>query len=130
MATKRPLGVNNRKEVVTVGTGAFVHVTVAGQAVFARKDQRSRLVACSDGTDKPNSNGGRVGEDHPNAVLSNAQVEEIRDRFEAYPVGHPRHEGYLLLSKVYGVSRRTIRDIVHYRKRNVFPSRWKRITSD
>lgn len=109
--------------------GKFLAIT-DGEAIAARKDQRTKLVACSEGTGKPNSNGGRVGEDHPNAVLSNAQVEEIRDRFEAYDLGHPQHEGYWVLAKAYRVSRRTIRDIVHYRKRNVFAARWKRVTTD
>lgn len=117
-------------EVVTPPSKGFLTITVEGVATSARKDQRSRLVACSEGSGKPNSHGARVGEDHPNADLSNAQVEEIRDRFEAYDLGHPRHEGYLRLAKVYGVSRRTIRDIVNYRRRNVFPARWKRVTSD
>lgn len=124
------MGATNRDEVGTVGTGGFVHLTVEGYVAFARKDQRSRLVACSEGTGKPNSHGARVGEDHPQATLTNAQVEEIRDRFEAYDVGHPKHEGYLRLAKAFGVGRRTVRDIVHYRKRNVFPARWKRVTSD
>ena len=123
-------GVNNRPEVATVATEVFVHLTVQGQVAFARKDQRTKLVACSDGSGKPNSHGTRVGEDHPRATLTNAQVEEIRDRFEAYELGHPKHEGSWVLAKAYGVSRRTVRDILSYRNRSAFPARWKRVTSD
>lgn len=91
-----------------------------GQARAARKSLKGKLVAC-------NERGERVGEDHQHAVLTNAQVEEIRDRYEAYPDGHARHEGYRMLARAYGVSKRSIRDIVHYQKRNVWPARWKRI---
>lgn len=120
MRSKRPLGVNNREEVDTVDTGRFLTITVEGVATSARKDLRGRLVAC-------NESGDRIGEGHKNAVLTDAQVEEIRDRFEAYPLGDPRHEGYRLLARAYEVSKRTIRDIVDYRRRNVWPAKWKRI---
>lgn len=97
--------------------------TVDGVAVAARKDQRAKLVAC-------NESGERVGEDHFNARLTNAQVDEIRDRYEAYPLGHKLHEGYRLLAQAFGVSKRTIRNIVNYERRNVWPAKWKRVTID
>ena len=121
---KGAYGVNNRPEVVTVVTvvTGFVHLTVEGTVSAARKDQRAKLVACSD-------TGERVGEYHHKARLTDAQVDQIRDRFEAHPVGHPQHEGYRVLAKAYGVSKRTIRDIVDYRRRNAFPAKWKRVTT-
>lgn len=106
-----------------MGTGAFVHLSVDGVAVAARKDKRAKLVAC-------NELGDRVGESHKNAVLTDAQVEQIRDRFEAYDHGHPLHEGYRKLAREFDVSKRTIRNIVNYERRNVWPAKWKRVTSD
>lgn len=69
----------------------------------------------------------RIGQDHARAKLSNAQVEAIRDEHEAYPLGDPRHVGYRRLAEKWRVSKRTIRDICTYSKRNQWAGRWKRI---
>lgn len=95
-------------------------VLADGQPTHARKDVKGKLVAC-------NELGDRIGEGHHNARLTDAQVEEIRDRFEAWPIGHADHEGYVSLSRAFDVSKRTIRDIVEYRRRNVWPAKWKRV---
>lgn len=95
-------------------------VLADGQPTHARKSAKGKLVAC-------NELGDRIGEGHHNARLTDAQVEEIRDRFEAWPIGHADHEGYLSLSRAFEVSKRTIRDIVEYRRRNVWPAKWKRV---
>jgi hypothetical protein len=58
--------------MVTVVTGAFIHLSVDGR-MTARKDLRSKLVAVTE-------TGVRVGEDHGKAKLTDAQVEEMRDR--------------------------------------------------
>jgi hypothetical protein len=69
--------------------------------------------------------GGVIGEDHWCAKLTNARAEEIRDKYEAHPPGHPEHVGYRLLAKEYGVSKRTIRDIVNHKGDGRSP-RWRR----
>ena len=69
----------------------------------------------------------RIGEDHTRAKLTNAQVEQIRDEYEAHQSGHPQHVGYRLLAKKWGVSKRTIRDICSYKTRNQWAARWKRV---
>lgn len=70
----------------------------------------------------------RIGHHHARAKLSNAQVEAIRDEHEAYPLGDPRHVGYRRLAEKWRVSKRTIRDICNYTKRNQWAGRWKRVT--
>lgn len=69
----------------------------------------------------------RVGEDHQKATLSDRQVEEMRDRYEAGLDGSGPKVGYRVLAKLFGVSKRTVRDIVNYRRRVAYPERWKRI---
>ncbi|TAL32084.1 MAG: hypothetical protein EPN98_14835 [Phenylobacterium sp.] len=69
----------------------------------------------------------RIGEDHPRAKLSDAQVEQIRDEYEEYPQGHELHVGYRLLAKRWGISHSMVRNIVTYRRRNQWAGRWKRI---
>jgi hypothetical protein len=69
----------------------------------------------------------RIGEDHPRAKLTKAQVEQIRDEYEAHQSGHPQHVGYRLLATKWGVSQRTIRDICSYKTRNQWAARWKRL---
>lgn len=70
----------------------------------------------------------RIGEDHARAKLTNDQVDTIRDEYEAHPPGDPQHVGYRLLAKKWGVSKRTIRDICNYEKRNQWAGRWKKLT--
>jgi hypothetical protein len=69
----------------------------------------------------------RIGEDHPRARLTNAQVEAIRDKYEAGIAGTGPRIGYRLLARQFGVSKRTIRDIVSYSSRNQWAARWKRV---
>lgn len=71
----------------------------------------------------------RIGEDHPRAKLSDATVEAIRDEYEAGQDGSGPYIGYRLLAKKYGVGKRTIRDIVNYRKRNQWAAKWKKVPS-
>lgn len=66
--------------------------------------------------------GCRVGEYHPKARLSDAQVDLIRDIWEE------GFAGYATLAKHFGVSKSTIRDICRYERRNVAPTRWKRVS--
>jgi len=65
-----------------------------------------------------------VGEYHPKARLSDADVEAIRQEYEAHPEGHPLHVGYRALASKWGVGKRTIRDIVNMNRRNVWAERW------
>jgi len=69
----------------------------------------------------------RVGEDHQNAVLSDAQVEAMRDRYEAGVDGTGPRIGYKALAREFEVPKRTVRDIVNYRRRAAYPDRWKRV---
>jgi hypothetical protein len=63
-----------------------------------------RRVAVSDA-------GRTIGEDHPRAKLTNAEVEEIRDVLESGQMGTRR------LAKDYGVSRALVRAIGSYARR-------------
>lgn len=90
------------------------------EAVRARRD--SKLVALNE------SGTQRIGEYHARAKLSDAQVDQMREDYEAGQEGRGPVVGYRTLSKRYGVSKRTVRDIVHYRKRNQWAGRWKRVT--
>jgi hypothetical protein len=104
-------------------TGPLVHhhSDRPGAPENLRKAKRTRFVALNEtGTQ-------RIGEDHPRAKLSDAQVEAMRDDYEAHPPGHPQHVGYRALAKKYGCSKRTARDICNYTKRNQWAARWKRI---
>ena len=69
----------------------------------------------------------RVGEDHQKATLSDLQVEAMRDRYEAGVEGTGPKVGYRVLAKEFGVSKRTVRDIVNYRRRVAYAERWKRV---
>lgn len=79
----------------------------------------SRMVAV-------NAAGRRIGEDHPRANFSNHEIDTIREMYEEYPVGDPRHIGYRALAKIWECSRETIRDICNYRHRNQVTARHKR----
>ena len=63
----------------------------------------------------------RIGEDHPNAKLTDAQVEEIRDLYDT------GKWGYRKLAKRFYVNRWTIRDIVTFRRRACTPDGYKTI---
>jgi hypothetical protein len=65
-----------------------------------------------------------IGEYHPKARLSDADVEAIRQEYEAHPEGHPLHAGYRALARKWGVGKRTIRDIVNMNRRNVWAAEW------
>jgi hypothetical protein len=119
-ARASPNGISSLSEPLRARERGSLRIIADGQPTHARKDTKGKLVAC-------NELGDRIGEGHRNARLTDAQVEEIRDRFEAHPVGHAAHEGYRVLSRAFGVSKRTIRDIVDYRRRNVWPAKWKRV---
>lgn len=69
----------------------------------------------------------RIGEDHPRAKLSDAEVERMRDLYEAAAPGEPGHVGYRALAKLFNCSKRTVRDICNYSKRNQWVARWKRV---
>jgi hypothetical protein len=58
-----------------------------------------------------NENGVRVGESHPRVRLTDWEVELIRILHEEDSLGYRR------LAAIFEVSKRTIRDICHYRRR-------------
>lgn len=60
-----------------------------------------------------------VGEHHPNAKLTDAQVDEMRDLNE-------EGIGYRQLAKRFNTSLNTVKDICTYRRRNTFAARHKR----
>lgn len=68
-----------------------------------------------------NDLGYRIGEDHHNAKLSDAQVEAMRDRHENDGIGYRR------LAKEFGVDRGVARDICTYRRRNQWADRHKTV---
>lgn len=75
---------------------------------------RTRLVAV-------NEMGLRIGEDHPRAKLTDAQVDEIRELHEEQGI-IPR-----VLAERFNVSRSCIRQILSYEKRAQTPAGWRRV---
>jgi hypothetical protein len=66
-----------------------------------------------------NDTGHRIGEGHPRAKLSDEQVEEMRQLYEQ------GDHGYRRLSTLFGVPKRTVRDIVLLKRRNQWADRHK-----
>lgn len=58
-----------------------------------------------------NAKGYLIGETHPKAKLSDAEVNRMRDMHEKLGVSERR------IAVVFSVSRRTVRDILQYRTR-------------
>lgn len=65
-----------------------------------------------------------IGEAHPRARLTDAQVELIRELYDAGQEGTGPKIGYRALAKQFNTSKRTVRDIVNYRRRNVWADSW------
>lgn len=61
----------------------------------------------------------RIGESHPRAKISNADVERMRFFFEAGGWSIPQ------LCRVFNLPRWTVRDIVEYRSRAQTPAAWR-----
>jgi hypothetical protein len=68
-----------------------------------------------------NHTGRRIGEDHPRAKLSNAQVDELLELHDEQGWGYRR------LAKKFGISRGHARDIINGRRRGQFPDHYKSI---
>jgi hypothetical protein len=60
---------------------------------------------------KRSATGHRIGQDHQKAVLTDAQVRQMRAEYKPYVVG------YDALAKKYGCGASTARDIVQHRTR-------------
>lgn len=58
-----------------------------------------------------NENGRYIGESHPKAKLSNADVDRMREMHEDANVSER------CIARRFGVSRRTVRDILSYKNR-------------
>lgn len=68
-----------------------------------------------------NDKGIRIGEHHPHAKLSNADVDRIRELRE------DEGKTYAEISRVFNVPKSTVSDICKYRRRAQTPSRWKTV---
>jgi len=55
------------------------------------------------------------GSNHPQARLSERDVELMRQMFEEYPIGHQKHLGYRRLARIFGVAKTTVRQAVNYK---------------
>lgn len=64
-----------------------------------------------------NDIGRRVGQSHPQAVLTDNDVELMRKLFEAYPRGHPNHWSLGQLAAKFEVPKQTVARIVRYENR-------------
>ncbi len=73
-----------------------------------------RVVAVTD-------RGLRVGEDHQNAKLTDAEVDNIRELREAHGFS------YSLIADWFGVSKSTIAMVCRYERRAEVASEWKTI---
>lgn len=69
-----------------------------------------------------NEDGRRIGEDHPLAVLSDHEVELLRQMHE--------DDGMAVraLARIFEIGHRTARDIVSYRRRNHRVAKYKALT--
>ncbi len=65
-----------------------------------------------------NESGLRIGEDHPRAKLTDAEVERLRQL-------HAEGIGYRRLAVIFEVNRATVRDIVKFRTRAQTPTAWR-----
>lgn len=68
-----------------------------------------------------NENGRRIGEWHPSAVLSDSEVDLMRELHEKEKWGYTR------LSRLFNVSRTTAEDICNYRHRAQTAVRFKSV---
>lgn len=68
-----------------------------------------------------NESGRRVGESHPRAVLTDSQVDMMRELHEELGMGYRR------LAAMFKVSKRTVRDICAYKRRWQLAERWKAV---
>ena len=66
--------------------------------------------------------GNRLGEAHPRAKLSDADVELIRDIYEE------GMESLAGIASVFGVHKATIADIVNFRRRATTPAGYRTVT--
>lgn len=64
-------------------------------------------------------NGLRIGETHPNAKLTDAQVDQIRDLHEK------SHKSYSQLADLFNCPKVTIQHICTYQRRATTIARWK-----
>ena len=68
-----------------------------------------------------NAQGLRIGEDHPNAVLTDHEVELIRVMHEEEGFGYGR------LAAIFGVSKTCIQGVCIYRRRAQTVEKWKEV---
>jgi hypothetical protein len=64
----------------------------------------------------------RLGQHHPRARISDAQVNEMRDL-------HEQGLGYRRIARLLGHPLYTVRDIVSFRRRNVTPTTWVEVAT-
>jgi hypothetical protein len=76
--------------------------------------KKYRMVAITD-------QGLRMGEDHPNAKLTNEQIDRIRDLHEDHDLN------YRQLAEMFGVSKGMIAGVCQYRRRALTPFGWKKL---
>lgn len=72
-----------------------------------------------------NSRGYRVGEGHQRAILSDHEIDLVRELHEA-----PHNLGYKRLSIIFEMSKSAIRDICLYRIRAQTPDGYKTLKKD
>lgn len=68
-----------------------------------------------------NDRGYRIGESHPNAKITDKEVEEIRDLHEFASMG------YTEIARNYGVKKSIIAEICRYEKRVQTVFDWKKV---
>lgn len=71
-----------------------------------------------------NEVGLRIGEGHPRATLTDAEVERIRVLHEDEGMSYTR------LAAIFEVNRGTVAKICRYERRGQTPANWKKIESE
>lgn len=69
--------------------------------------------------------GNRIGEDHPRAKLSNAEVDLIWEL--VHPTDGARPMSHRQVAAKFDISRGTVGDIVSCRRRSAYPTGYRRI---
>lgn len=71
-----------------------------------------------------NETGLRIGEDHPNAKLTDSEIERIRSLHEDDGLS------YKCIAEIYEVSKGSIAKICRYERRGQFPTNWQKLPTD
>lgn len=71
-----------------------------------------------------NEAGLRIGQDHPNAKLTDSEIERIRSLHEEEGLSYTR------IADIYEISKGAVAKICRYERRGQFPTEWQKMPTD